>query len=70
MSHKDAPPETPEQVRCREFYASRGVEVGWGRDKDGRYFAPFASNAWAAWQEAQRVPSQQSETVSAPLEGK
>jgi len=54
MSHKDAPPETPEQVRMREFYRARGVVAGWGRAKDGSYLAPFARNAWAAWQEAQR----------------
>ena len=55
MSHKDAPPETPEQIRMREFYQSRGVQCGWGFTKDGRYHAPFANDAWAAWQEARRT---------------
>lgn len=54
MSHKDAPPETPEQRRMREFYTARGVNVGWGRGRSGAYLAPFAANAWAAWQEAQQ----------------
>ena len=54
MSHKDAPPETAEQRRMREFYTSRGVQCGWGFTKSGSYHAPFANDAWAAWQAAQR----------------
>ena len=58
MSHKDAPPLTPEQERMEAFYRSRlaprGTTVGWGRGKDGSYLTEFARDAWAAWQEAQR----------------
>ncbi len=53
MSHKDAPPLTPEQARMEAFYNARlnprGVTVGWGRDKDGNYLAEYARDAWAAW---------------------
>lgn len=53
MTHKNAPPETDEQIRMREFYKARGVVCGWSRDEDGRYHARFANDAWAAWQAAQ-----------------
>jgi hypothetical protein len=56
MSHKDAPPETAEQRRMALFYTARGVSCGWGRDKGGGYLAPYARDAWAAWQEAKRDP--------------
>jgi hypothetical protein len=56
MSHKDAPPETAEQRRMAAFYTARGVSCGWGRDKGGGYLAPYARDAWAAWQEARRDP--------------
>lgn len=55
MSHKDAPPETTEQARMREFYTKRSVQCGWSMAKDGRYHAAFANDAWAAWQEAQQA---------------
>lgn len=56
MSHKDSPPLSDEQTRMEAFYterqASRGVAVGWGRDKAGHYLSEFARDAWAAWQAA------------------
>lgn len=56
MSHRDAPPLSPEQVRMESFYrarfAAQGVTVGWGRAKDGSYLASYARDAWAAWQAA------------------
>lgn len=77
VSHKDAPPESAEQRRCREFYTARGVDCGWGFDKRGGYLAAFARDAWAAWQEAQRnprapdwFPSVTTPTVTAGQEGK
>lgn len=41
MSHKDAPPETPEQTACREWWekAQPHVTRAWGRAKDGEFFA-------------------------------
>lgn len=41
MSHKDAPPETPEQTACREWWtlAQPHVKRAWGRDKSGEFFA-------------------------------
>jgi hypothetical protein len=57
MSHKDAPALTIEQERMEAFYQAlhegRGVTVGWGRDKEGKYFSQYARDAWAAWQAAQ-----------------
>jgi hypothetical protein len=52
VSHKAAPPETAEQQLMVAFYKARGVDCGWGRDKDGNYFAAFARDAWAAWEYA------------------
>ena len=57
MSHPEAPRETSEQRRMREFYARLGVQCGWGMAKDGSYYAEFARNAWKAWQEAARGPN-------------
>jgi hypothetical protein len=58
VSHKDAPPLTDEQARMEAWYrtqlATRAAAVGFGRDRDGNYFADYARDAWAAWQEAQR----------------
>lgn len=47
--------EASERARMIMFYTSRGVVCGWGRAKDGAYHAPFARDAWAAWQEAQKA---------------
>jgi hypothetical protein len=60
MSHKDAPPLTPEQQRFeahwRAYWANRpGVTpCGFGRDRHGDYLAEWASAAWEAWNAAQR----------------
>lgn len=58
MSHKDAPPITPDQARFEAWWiARRGPGyTGFGRDKDGNYFSEFTRDAWAAWQFAQRTP--------------
>lgn len=56
MSHKEAPPETRVQTVIREFYtarlAPRGIAIGWGRDKHGRFLSEYARDAQAAWQAA------------------
>lgn len=59
MSHKNAPPLLPEQIRMEAFYrehmpAAGLGKVGFGRNKFGEYHATFAKFAWLAWQEAQR----------------
>lgn len=64
MSHKDAPPESAEQRRMREFYTKRGVRCGWSMARNGRYHAQYANDAWAAWQEAQRTADQPSAAPS------
>lgn len=56
MTHKNAPPRTPEQERMEAFWharlAQRGTTCGFSRDERGEYHAEFARDAWAAWQEA------------------
>ena len=56
MSHKDAPPLTPDQECMEAWYQARltaqGATCGWGRDKHGNYLAMYARDAWAAWQAA------------------
>lgn len=53
MSHKNAGPETATQTEVREFWtallAPRGITIGWGRDKQGRFLAQAARDAEAAW---------------------
>jgi hypothetical protein len=53
VSHRDCPTLLPEQVRMQAFLNARlnvrGVTVGWGRDKHGKYLVEFARDAWAAW---------------------
>lgn len=41
MSHKDAPPETPDQITCREWWAQAQPHVkrAWGRDENGEFLA-------------------------------
>ena len=60
MSHKDAPQLTSEQERMEAFYCARlaaqSITCGWGRDKQGNYFAAYARDAWAAWQSALKEP--------------
>lgn len=57
MTHKDAPPISPEQERMETFYRNSlsklGQTCGWSRDKIGVYHAEFARIAWAAWNAAQ-----------------
>lgn len=57
MSHPKAPPPSEEQLRMEAFYKMRlglrGEWVPWSRDKHGNYIAPYAADAWAAWQAAQ-----------------
>ena len=59
MSHKDAPPETADQIAMREFYTAmlnkRGVVVGWGRDAAGNYLSIYARDAMAAWLAAKAI---------------
>ncbi len=56
MSSKQAPPETDLQREVREWWTSRlaerGVGVGWGRDKHGKFLSEFAKDAEAAWKVA------------------
>ena len=56
MSHKDAPPETPEQVACREFWqrVQPHVTRAWGRAADGNYLAESTRLLHQAWVEAGR----------------
>lgn len=57
MSDRSSKPDlTAEQLRFQAFYDSKVKDqpLGWGRTKDGRYFAPYCQLAWEAWQEAQR----------------
>ncbi len=53
MTHKNAPPLTPEQARMEAWWrarlAPRGQTCGWSRDERGEYHAEFARDAWAAW---------------------
>jgi hypothetical protein len=39
----------------RTRLATRAAAVGFGRDRDGNYFADYARDAWAAWQEARKA---------------
>lgn len=45
------------ELVVREWYSARlskrGIAVGWGRDKNGRFFAEYARDAEAAWMAAQ-----------------
>jgi hypothetical protein len=51
MTHKDAPPETPTQIACREWWqkAQPHVTRAWGRAKDGSYLAEESKLLHAAW---------------------
>lgn len=52
MTSSDAQPETSIQKAVREFYTSRGICVGWGRDKQGKFLAQYARDAEEAWRQA------------------
>lgn len=57
MSHKDAPPETPSQIACREWWTNAQPHVtrAWGRAKNGAFLAEESRLLHAAWEHA-RVP--------------
>jgi hypothetical protein len=54
MSHKDAPPETPTQVACREWWQAKQPHVkrAWGRAKDGTFFAEESRLLHESWKAA------------------
>lgn len=69
-----APPETPTQIACRQWWQQRlgTTSVGWGRDKRGGYLTEFARNAQAAWEAARGDLAQIRSIASllaSPLEG-
>lgn len=41
MIHEGAPPETPDQITCREWWAKAQPHVkrAWGRDENGGFLA-------------------------------
>ena len=51
MSHRDAPPETPSQIACREWWtnAQPHIKRAWGRAKDGSFLAEESKLLHAAW---------------------
>ena len=51
MTSKEAPPETAIQRAVREHWtvAMGATKIGWGRDRHGRFLAPFAQRAEDAW---------------------
>ncbi len=60
MSHQDAPPRTPEQIRMEDWYHANtlaGHHIGFGRNKRGEYHAEFATLAYRAWMAAQKKPT-------------
>lgn len=56
MSHKDAPPETPSQTACREWWtkAQPHVTRAWGRAQDGSFLAEHSRLLHKAWEAAQK----------------
>jgi len=54
MTHKDAPPETPAQTACREWWtkAQPHVTRAWGRSKTGAFLAEESFLLHMAWVEA------------------
>lgn len=54
MTHKDAPPETPSQIACREWWtkAQPHITRAWARDRHGNYFAEESRLLHKAWSEA------------------
>lgn len=51
MTHKDAPPETPDQTACRLWWTNAQPHVtrAWGRAKDGSFFAEESKLLHQAW---------------------
>jgi hypothetical protein len=59
MTHKEAPPITPEQERFEKFWTElKGPGyTGFGRAKNGEYLCEFSRDAFRAWIAAQkRIP--------------
>lgn len=56
MSHRDAPPLTPEQERMERWYHRNTAanSISFGRTADGTYLAEWTRLAWKAWQAAQQ----------------
>lgn len=54
MSHKDAPPETPTQTACREFWTRVQPHVvrAWGRGANGAFLAEESRLLHEAWEAA------------------
>ena len=54
MTHKDAPPETPSQTACREWWTTREPHRvrAWGRDKHGNFLAEESKLLHEAWEAA------------------
>lgn len=57
MTHKEAPPETPSQTACREWWAKREPHRvrAWGRDKHGNFLAEESRLLHEAWVASARV---------------
>ncbi|HEY4530113.1 MAG TPA: hypothetical protein VIG97_07270 [Luteimonas sp.] len=68
MSHKDAPPETPSQVACREFWQAAQPHVirAWGRAKDGNHLSEQSRLLHKAWEAAQAQTAPVADTVRLP----
>lgn len=51
MSHKDAPPETPTQTACREWWSAREPHVtrNWSRTKWGTLHSEASQALHEAW---------------------
>lgn len=51
MTHKDAPPETPSQISCREWWTNHEPHVAraWGRNKHGVFLAVESKALHEAW---------------------
>lgn len=58
MSHKDAPPETPSQIACRQWWTNAQPHVtrAWGRAKDGNFLAEESRLLHKSWEAAQPRP--------------
>ncbi|HZX80289.1 MAG TPA: hypothetical protein VFE72_04960 [Lysobacter sp.] len=68
MSHKDAPPETPSQIACREFWQAAQPHVirAWGRAADGNYLSEQSRLLHKAWEAAQQQTEPGADMVRLP----
>lgn len=68
MAVEPRPPLTAEQERMIAWWRDRmeplGVSCGTGRTVDGQFLAQFWKDAWAAWQEAKKVPAETGQGVA------